>query len=118
VSFNPNIQRWECECNDFGDASMQRNNNGSYVPYVDYARLKKEAERLKEIIDSFKTMPIIEGQSFNGWKLDEHYRLVSLVECLRGGSIEGAEQFTHKKYREFQKSMIENNAAKEARNNG
>ena len=77
--------------------------------------LKAEVERLTEIIDSFKTMPIIEGQSFNGWKLDEHHRLVSLVEHLRAGSIEGAKQFTHKEYRDFQKTMIEKNAAKEGK---
>jgi hypothetical protein len=109
---------------------------GEYVGWEDYAkvkeagqnmlqhlrestseveRLKSEVERLTEIIDSFKTMPIIEGQSFNGWKLDEHHRLVSLVEYLRDGSIEGAKQFTHKEYREFQKTMIEKNAAKEGK---
>jgi hypothetical protein len=82
---------------------------------IENARLKAEVERLTQIIDSFKTMPIIEGQSFNGWKLDEHHRLVSLVEYLRAGSIEGAKQFTHKEYRDFQKTMIEKNAAKEGK---
>ena len=97
---------------NWGDVEREEDLEGDYVNYADYARLKAEVERLTEIIDSFKTMPIIEGQSFNGWKLDEHHRLVSLVEYLRAGSIEGAKQFTHKEYRDFQKTMIEKNAAK------
>lgn len=77
------------------------------------ARLKAEVERLTEIIDSFKTLPIIEQQSLNGWKSDEEYRLISLVKCLQAGQIEAAKQFTHKEHREFQKIMIDKYKAKE-----
>jgi MarR-like DNA-binding transcriptional regulator SgrR of sgrS sRNA len=43
----PNVQRWECETNEFGDSDMQKNIIGNYVRYEDYARLKTEVERLE-----------------------------------------------------------------------
>jgi hypothetical protein len=45
----PKVQRWECECNGFGDADMQKNNNGNYVRYEDYVSLKAENNRLKQL---------------------------------------------------------------------
>ncbi len=42
----PNVQRWECETDEFGDSDMQKNIIGNYVRYEDYARLKAEVERL------------------------------------------------------------------------
>jgi len=76
---------------------------GHYVCYEDYARIKAEVDGLAEIVNSFKTLPIVEQQSFKGWKSDEEFRLMSLVKCLQEGSIEGAKQFTHKWYKDFTK---------------
>ncbi len=42
----PNVHRWECETDEFGDSDMQKNIIGNYVRYEDYARLKAEVERL------------------------------------------------------------------------
>ena len=42
----PKVQRWECEGDEFGEYDMEKNNNGNYVRYEDYARLKAEVERL------------------------------------------------------------------------
>ena len=45
----PNIQRWECETNEFGDSDMQKNIIGNYVRYEDYVRLKTDVENSKRI---------------------------------------------------------------------
>jgi hypothetical protein len=77
-------------------------------------RLNSELNKLKEVIDSFKCMPIDEHQTFSGWRLDEEFRIKSLIDCLKTGSVEAAITFTHRNQREFRKSLTEKqNSAKD-----
>jgi hypothetical protein len=59
VVSKPNVQRWECETNEFGDSDMQKNIIGNYVRYEDYARLKSEVVEIRKLIDK-RMLPLPE----------------------------------------------------------
>jgi predicted nuclease with TOPRIM domain len=73
----PKVQRWECECNEFGDADMQKNNIGNYVRYEDYVRLKAE----RDAIHSSKLVYFIHGEGRWANIVEENARLKAQIDA-------------------------------------